>query len=463
MDGIRSFGCAFRSRFEMRKRLPIVVLALTVTVGLRAQSLPVVSQDIRHDHTSGPPRYEGPPFSLDTAISEAVARNPDVLALRAQLPVARARPAQERALPPPMLEGQIWQWPINTLNPTNTNMFMLMVSQDLPGRGKRDLRAAVAEKDIALAESDVTVRARQVVNEVKQAYASLFIARKAIDTHFASIDLLRQMADAAQAKYTTGRISQQDVLKPVVELSMHHNDIVMFEEQAQLATARLNILLDRAPETPIGPLVDPPEQMLMPPSADLQRLAIERQPELQKARLEVRRAEAELAVARGDAKPDFAVQGGYGVMPNQTDAIIAQVGISWPRAPWARGKLDARVAEQSGAVAAAQARVRAMENGIRLSVHDAYVRAAYARERALLVRTTILPQSQQTLDVSRVAYQADRVDFQTVIDNQRTLLDAQLTYYRALAEFEQAVADLERAIGTELPAGALHASASQER
>jgi outer membrane protein TolC len=145
-------------------------------------------------------------------------------------------------------------------------------------------------------------------------------------------------------------------------------------------------------------------------------------------------------------------------MPNQTDALLAQVGVTWPKAPWSRGKIDARVTEQSAAVEAARARARAMENDVRLAVQDAYVRATFAQERAALVRTTILPQSQQTLDVSRVAYQADRVDFQTVIDNQRTLLDAQLDYYRALSEFEQAVADLERAIGTELPAGTLRAT-----
>src|SRR5207244_1848563 len=124
-----------------------------------------------------------------------------------------------------------WQWPIDTLNPANTNMYMLMFSQDLPGRGKRALRAAVAEKDIALAESDVTIRTTQVMNEIKQAYASLYIARKAIDVHLASVDLLRQITDVAQAKYATGRISQQDVLKPVLELSRLHDDIIRFDEQ----------------------------------------------------------------------------------------------------------------------------------------------------------------------------------------------------------------------------------------
>src|SRR6266851_4727411 len=106
--------------------------------------------------------YEGPPLTLRAALDEALAKNPELVAVRAQIGVTRERPAQERSLAPPMVEATIWQWPINSLNPANTNMYMFMVGQELPGRGKRDLRAAVAEKDIALAESDVTIRTRQV-------------------------------------------------------------------------------------------------------------------------------------------------------------------------------------------------------------------------------------------------------------------------------------------------------------
>jgi cobalt-zinc-cadmium efflux system outer membrane protein len=406
--------------------------------------------------------YEGPPVTLTALLQEAAERNPDLVALRDQIDVVRQRPAQERGLNPPMVEAQIWQWPINSINPADTNMYMFMISQELPGRGKRDLRAAVTEKDVALAENDVTVRTRQIVNEIKQAYATLYIARKAIDVHLESVDLLRQIADVSQAKYTTGRISQQDVLKPVAELSKLHNDIVMFDEQANLATARLNILRDRAPETPIGPLVEPREEELIPATADLQRIAVERQPELQRAHLEVERAEAELAVARRDYKPDFSLQGGYMLAPRMTDAWMGNIAITWPQAPWSRGKIDARVAEQSAAVEAAKARARAMENTVRLAVQEAYVRARAAQERAALLRTTILPQSQQTLEVSRVAYQTDRVDFQALIDNERMLLDARLDYFRALSDFNQALADLERAVGNDLPAGATAAVTVEE-
>jgi outer membrane protein, heavy metal efflux system len=432
----------------------VFVASTTVVVpDLRAQApIPAEDLDPAHQRADEARHYEGPPLALKNAVDEALAKNPELLALLAQLPVVRAKPAQERGLAPPMLEGTIWQWPISTLNPANTNMYMLMVGQELPGRGKRDLRVAVAEKDIALAESDVDVRARQIVNDVKQAYTALFIARRAVDIHLANVDLLRQLADVSQLKYTTGRISQQDVLKPVVELSKLHNDILMLDEQAGLATARLNILLDRAPDAPIGVLVDADVNLSLPDTQTLQQLAIDHQPELQRGRLEIERAEAELAAAKSAYKPDFTLQGGYLIMPNQTDALLARVGVSWPRAPWSRGKVDAQVAEHAAMVDAAKAKQRAVENRVRLAVQEAYVRAKAAQDRAALLRTTILPQSQQTLDVSRVAYQTDRVDFQALIDNERTLRDSQLDYVRALSEFQQATADLERAIGTDLPA-----------
>src|SRR6202043_740518 len=169
--------------------------------------------------------------------------------------------------------------------------------------------------------------------------------------------------------------------------------------------------------------------------------------------VEIERTAAEVAAAKQEYQPDFTVQGGYLLMPNQTDSWLARVGISWPKAPWSRDKISAHIAEQVAASETAKARERAMQNIVRLAVQKAYLHAKSAQERAALLRTTILPQAQQTLDVSRIGYQTDKVDFQAVMDNQRTLLDAQLGYVRALSEFEQATADLERAVGADLPEG----------
>jgi len=426
------------------------------TTSVRAQNKEPV-----HQHEAST-RVEGPPVTLQGVIQEALERNPELAALRDQIAVARQRPAQERSLMPPMAEAQIWQWPINTLNPANTNMYMFMLGQDLPGRGKRDARASVAEKHVALAGADVTIRARQIVNEIKQAYAALFIARKASEVHLESVELLERIADAAQIRYAAGRGSQQDALKPVIELSKLHGDVIMHDEEAGLAAARLNVLLNRPPETPLGPLEEPREQLLLPPSSELQQLAVANQPELQRARIEIERAGAELASARLERKPDFTVQAGYMLLPNDTDGVLAKFGITWPNAPWSRGRIDAKVAEQSAAAGSARSRERAMENTVRLAVQEAYVRAKAAQERASLARTTILPQAQQGFELSRAAYQADRGDFQSVLDAERSLLDTRLEYFRALAEFSQALADLERAVGVELPAGTTKLAVSSE-
>ncbi len=450
----------------MHTRVTVVLLSISLGVTATPAHLRAgasAEQDRQQPamvHTEAQPT--GPPVALAELLQDALEKNPELVALRAQVGVMRQRPGQERFLDAPMAEAQIWQWPFNSIHPANTNMYMFMVTQDLPGRGKRQLRAVVADKDVALAESDITIRARDVINQVKQTHASLFIARKAIQVYLGSVELLRQIADVSQAKYTTGRISQQDVLKPVVELSRLYTDIIMFDEQAKLATARLNVLLNRTPETAIGPLIEPQEETILPATADLQRLALECQPELQRARLEIKRAEAELASVRSEYKPDFSVQGGYMLTPRMTDAWMGRVGITWPKAPWSRGKIDARVAEHTAAIQAAKARAQAMENMVRLAVQEAYVRATSAQDRAVLLRTTIRPQSQQTLEVSRVAYQTDRVDFQAVIDNQRVLLAVNLDYFRALSDFTQALADLERAVGTDLPPDTTVAAGKKE-
>ena len=396
------------------------------------------------------PVYAGPPLTLAAALDEALANNPTLILLRRQFEVARLRPAQERALVPPTFEAQIWQWPIGSVNPLDTSMYMFTAGQDIPGRGKRRARAAVMERDAEIADREIAVRARGIVNEVKRVYADLFLARTHIDIHLASVGLLRQFADVSEARYATGRIPQQDVLKAIVEISKVHDDLVMMDERARIAEAQLNTLLGRPPDAAIGPVDAAHERVVLPAASDLQRLALERQPELRVAALERGRAEAALAAARAEYRPDFFVGGGYMLMPRDRDAWTASVGITWPDAPWSRGRLDARVAETRAEIEVAAARQRAVESAVRQAVQEAYVRADSAVRRAALLRTTIVPQSEQTLEVSRIAYQTDRVDFLALIDNQRVLLDAQLAYYRAVSDLELAIADLERAVGIDL-------------
>jgi outer membrane protein, heavy metal efflux system len=387
-----------------------------------------------------------PPLTLQAALDEALARNPELIALGAALEAERQRPGQERYLMPPMLEAQIWQWPLNRISPAGAT-YMFEAQQAFPGRGKRTLRERLMAADVEVAAAAIPVRARDIVAAVKRAYADIFVARKAVDISQETIGLLRQIAEGTQVRYAAGRGSQQDILKTVVEITRLHEEEVMLVEQGRMAEARLNALLGRDPGSPVGPLAEPQEEAPPAPVAELQALAIDRQPELAMARAEIARAEASVDVVRSERRPDYFVRGGYMLMPGEPGAFTAGVGITWNNAPWSRGRNDLAEEEARLGVAAARARYDAAVNGLRLMVQEAYIRVESAAQRAALLRTSLVPQSSQALEVSRVGYQADRGEFLDIIDNQRLLAAARLGYYRALADLEQARADLDRAVG----------------
>ena len=400
----------------------------------------------------GAAAQESAPLSLQGALDEALLRNPELVALRARLEVERQRPAQERFLMPPMLEAQIWQWPLSRISPAGAT-YMFEAQQAFPGRGKRAIRERLVAAEVEVEAAAIPVRARDIVGDIKRTYAELFVARKAIEVADDTIALLRQVADATQIRYAAGRSGQQDVLKAVVEITRLHEEKLMLVEQARMAEARLNTLLARDPATPVGALQEPTEGAPLPPVAELQRLAVERQPELAMARAEIAREEASVAVVRSERKADYFVRGGYMLMPGDAGAFTAGVGITWNNAPWARGRNVLAEDEARLRVAAAKAGYDSAVNALRLMVQEAVIRVESAASRAALLRTSLVPQSTQALDISRIGYQTDRGELLTIIDNQRMLAAARLGYYRALADLEQARADLERAIGSTATAG----------
>ena len=67
---------------------------------------------------------------------------------------------------------------MTTIDPGRVDMYMFMIEQDLPGRGKRELRGAAAQAELATAVADVDVRRLATVGEVRRAYVSLALARR---------------------------------------------------------------------------------------------------------------------------------------------------------------------------------------------------------------------------------------------------------------------------------------------
>lgn len=388
---------------------------------------------------------QAPSLTLRAAIDEALTRNPELVALRQQYEAMRAAPAQERFLAPPMLEAQIWGWPVTSLNPARTDMYMLMAEQELPGKGKRAARALVAEREAAVSQQQVAVRANELLAEVRNAYIDLAFTRETFVLYSRQAALLGQITETATVRYAAGEGAQHHTVVALVEVAKVEKERISAEERAQAAESRLNTLLGRPVSQPVETLAHL-AGTVTPQEAE--QRALERHPEVAMVEVEIAREDAELARLRGERRPDFVVGGGYMLMPGDAGAWTARAGITWPNAPWSRGRLTASIEAQAKRVDAAKARREVVASRIRQAVREAAVRLTAAERQVRLVESTVLPQIEHAFQLTQVAYAAGEGPFTDILDTRRSLLSIQLEFLEARANVARAQADLETAAGS---------------
>src|SRR5262245_16671903 len=245
-------------RTSMRSRLAqtLVACALSalslshiVALAQPAQTIPAI------DNATAVKRST--PIKLQALIEEAIEQNREIKTMQRGFDMMRARIPQARALPEPMLNVgymgnavPIPPFDIQKGDPSSGRFFSF--SQEIPFPGKLALKGRMANV-VAEAEWWNYEQVRlNVIAEVKDAYFDLFYLHKSIETVTRNKDLLGKFAKIAEASYSVGKGIQQDVLKAQVEISKLTDQLITLEQRRQVAEARLNSLLFREPETPVG-------------------------------------------------------------------------------------------------------------------------------------------------------------------------------------------------------------------
>src|SRR5207249_10680507 len=111
----------------------------------------------------------------------------------------------------------------------------------------------------------------------------------------------------ANARFRAGKRTQVDVLKSSVELSKLENELPVLEQQKETAKAKLNLLLSRAPQSPLGEPVGPSgptEPGKRPTLEELQQLAVQSRPELRAVDLDIAGRPTGTALGQGRGYPD---------------------------------------------------------------------------------------------------------------------------------------------------------------
>lgn len=411
-------------------RLPFLLVLLLVLPTVRAEPVELTSS-----------------LSLDQLVTAALAENAQLHAMRAKWEAMRERPAQARSLANPMFKysgmdmTDSGSWP-------NTDEKRFMVEQEFPWFGKRGLKGQIAAKDAEAMGREYEAMQREVVMMVKESYFDLYAVQQSLVATREEEAVLKRMAQIAETMYSTGERSQADVLQAQAECTMLRTRLLELEQQEATLKAKLNLLLNRPADAPVGIAVTPPQESFSAETAGLFDVAASHRAEIKQAQALVERNQAERALMQREFLPDYRLGVEYRAFRSSEDMVMFTIGFDIPI--WFN-KYRAGVREAEKMIESSEAAVAAARAQTGYDVQDARFKWQTARQTLALYRDELIPQAQARFKASEAGYRTGKTNFMDLLESERFLLNTRVMAAMAEGKVGMEAARLERAVGTELP------------
>jgi len=384
---------------------------------------------------------------VEPLVQEALEKNSKILAARERHSALKEKIPQAGALEDPMLSFGVVNLPNNfDFNEEDMTQKEISVSQKFPFPGKRGLSEEAAAKEADAGAAEVDDIANQVTKEVKTAFYDLSHAYRALEVTQRNKSILEELAKITQTRYSLGQAIQEDIIRIQVEISKMLDDLIMLEQKKRALKARLNFLLNRPPNSPLG---QPGEVHFRPVAfsiEDLQQQAIVENPMLKVLKQDIAARSKNVELAKKDYLPDFSFKLGYGQREDRLDMYTGMIEMNLPI--FIQSKQDRKVAEGYAEVRSAQAKYDGAQNEILFMIADMGSMVQRLERKIELYRTGIIPQSRLQIDTAQSAYMVNKADFMTLLDSRMRLYRFELDYHDALTEYEKSLAALEAAVGT---------------
>jgi outer membrane protein, heavy metal efflux system len=407
---------------------------------------------------------EAAPITLEELVRISLTKNRDVLALQQRVAQAKGLARQAGVRPAPTVEAEGVSG--RPLGSAGEEQFSAAFVQPVETFGKRKDRVRVADLTVALAEAEVDERSTQLAYEIETGYLSVVYERERIAVLDRVLATIRDSQRLTAARVREGDAAPLEAQLLSVEFS--RADAQRADAVGRLAAAEFELrrLSSLAPAEPL-PTIGPPSAGTKPLSLEeLLSRASEKRADLRIARLLEQQGEAEITLAKAQARPDVTLSARYvynnthlenqygftgagALTPLHEQYNTLSVGISVPLTTQRRNQ-GAIEAATSGA-SAARLRREYLESSIPFEVQSAYERWTAAMRVRDLLRDGVVGQSNKNLTVVREAYQLGQLRLLDVLNEQRRLTDAELSYLDARVQVARALADLERFTGGLLP------------
>jgi len=396
------------------------------------------------------------PGPLDSLVTDVLARNPDLAALRAGAAAARERPAQASSLPDPVLGVTLFpSAPQTRVGPQDLS---LSLAQKFPWFGKQDLMGKAASQDALTAAARVQAVRLMLVTETRRLYYELAFVTASQRIVGDDRATLVHYEELARSRYAAGVGLEQAVVKVQAEISKADARLLELDTRRAELAASLNALRDRANGSAVAVDSLPRFPQVELDQSVLRSRALGLRPEIASALAQVDKSKFLVDLARKRNWPDLTLGFSYvfvgkrddpaGIASpppdNGSNIIGVSVGFNLPL--W-RKSIDAGEAE------AAQHRLQAAEGyrsetaAIDRDLDDLTRRVPLAWDRLRLYEDVLGLQAEQSLHSAEAAYSATTIGALDLLDAERVLLEVRLATARARADYAIALARLEGTVG----------------
>jgi outer membrane protein TolC len=420
---------------------------------------------------AAPMNWPDTPLTLEQTIARALANNPEIAARKWDAEAAQARmsTATGALLPRLALTG-------NYMHHLDEQRLIPAASDGSPGLFGRDILMAdlvvslplysggrlrhqvaatellhdVAHKRLARSRDELIFNVTSLYNTIlaqQQMIVSLEFSATTLSRHVERIERLIEAGKAARVE----RLRTQVRLADIEQLLVRERNLIHLQQRA--LAGLLGIVSGHGSSLVTGTLEDSFAETL-PEFAAALALARDARSDYRAAVFALQAQERQIDAARAGHLPSLSLQGSYGsrwaVGPTtgrgSDQADVGRIGLVLEIPLYSGGQVSAGLREQRALLAAAQARLRTLEQQIVLEVETALrnITAAAERGRAL----------QQTLDLARESLQIEQQKYDLgkgaiidILDAQAALLQAESSYYRVLADYHTAWAQLTLAVG----------------
>src|SRR6266478_4936164 len=400
------------------------------------------------------PSRAGTITPLSELLEEAEKNNPQIEAARQGWQATKQVPSQVSTLPDPQFNLQ--HVSVGSPRPfagyTNSDFAYLGlgVSQDIPYPGKLRLKGEIAKREAEVSQQQVESVRRAVLAELKSAYFQLAYLSKTLTILEQDGELLRQVEQAADARYRSGMGTQRDVLQAQLQKTKLLREIAMHYLQVGKLEAQLKQLLNRSQGSPVIEPADLTETPLAQTYDELLIAAQGQNPELAGAQKMIEKQSLQVDLARKDFYPDFNVQ----YMWQRTDPTqfrayyMVSVGV---RVPIYRGrKQRPELAQAEAEQLRARSELQVQSQQVASELRSQYAIAQQTSELLKIHREGLSPQARSEFQAGLAAYQSNKQEFQALLTAFLDVLHLDEDYWQNVAEYETAIARLEQLTGMSL-------------